>query len=102
MKLLMYVFSALETEGLFRRSGATSVVKSVQEKFDKGETVEFCNEKDVHVAAVILKTFLRELEEPLMTFDLYEEVIKFQGIFFNYFVAFKFYWATLIGGECAS
>lgn len=31
----------------------------------------------VHVAAVIIKTFLRELEEPLLTFDLYNDVQSF-------------------------
>ncbi len=34
----------------------------------------------VHVAAVILKSFLRELEEPLLTFDLYDDVLDFQQI----------------------
>ncbi|XP_047484859.1 rho GTPase-activating protein 8-like isoform X3 [Penaeus chinensis] len=71
---------ALETEGLFRRSGAAAVVKSVQERFNKGEEVNFVLETDVHIAAVIIKTFLRELEEPLMTFELYDEVIQFQGL----------------------
>ncbi|XP_045596961.1 rho GTPase-activating protein 1 isoform X4 [Procambarus clarkii] len=71
---------ALETEGLFRRSSAAAVVKSVQERFNKGEEVIFDLDTDVHTAAVIIKTFLRELEEPLMTFDLYDEVIQFQGL----------------------
>ncbi|KAK8392258.1 hypothetical protein O3P69_017684 [Scylla paramamosain] len=71
---------ALETEGLFRRSGAAVVVKSVQERFNQGEEVTFDLTTDVHTAAVIIKTFLRELEEPLMTFDLYDEVIQFQGL----------------------
>ena len=31
-----------------------------------------------HVAGVILKSFLRELAESLLTFDLYDEVINFQ------------------------
>ena len=33
---------------------------------------------DVHIAAVILKTFLRELGEPLLTFDLYNTVVRFE------------------------
>ncbi len=32
------------------------------------------------MAAVILKSFLRELEEPLLTFDLYDDVLDFQQI----------------------
>lgn len=55
------------------------MVKSVQERFNQGEEVTFDLDTDVHIAAVIIKTFLRELEEPLMTFDLYDEVIQFQG-----------------------
>lgn len=44
---------------------------------NKGEQIEFND--DVHIAAVLLKTFLRELEEPLMTFDLFDEITQFQS-----------------------
>ena len=33
------------------------------------------NPDDVHCAAVIIKKFLRELPEPLMTFNLYDIII---------------------------
>lgn len=69
---------ALETEGLFRRSANVALVKELQAKVNKGEQIEFND--DVHIAAVLLKTFLRELEEPLMTFDLYDEITQFQSI----------------------
>ncbi|CAG0881552.1 unnamed protein product [Darwinula stevensoni] len=65
---------ALETEGIFRRSAGTAMVKTIQEKIDLGEEVEF---QSPHVAAVILKKFLRELEEPLMTFELFETIVHF-------------------------
>ncbi|KAL3173432.1 hypothetical protein MRX96_042096 [Rhipicephalus microplus] len=71
---------ALETEGIFRRSANTQVVKAVQALFDQGKYVNFDAYKNVHVAAVILKTFLRELEEPLLTFDLYDDVMSFQEL----------------------
>ena len=35
---------------------------------------------DVHCPAVLLKKFLRELPEPLLTFKLYDTVIKISGI----------------------
>lgn len=70
---------ALETEGLFRRSSSAGVVKGVQEKFNSGQEVTFQLPADVHTAAVIIKTFLRELSEPLLTFDLYDEVLQFQS-----------------------
>lgn len=67
---------ALETEGLFRRSANTVVVRELQAKINQGEKVKF---EDPHVAAVLLKTFLRELREPLLTYDLYEEIVQFQS-----------------------
>ncbi|XP_067012514.1 rho GTPase-activating protein 1 isoform X2 [Anabrus simplex] len=69
---------ALETEGLFRRSASVSQVKELQATFNQGLPVDFHN--DVHLAAVILKTFLRDLEEPLMTFELYDEITQFQSL----------------------
>lgn len=67
---------ALETEGLFRRSANTAVVRELQMKINQGENVKF---EDPHVAAVLLKTFLRELREPLLTYDLYDEIVQFQS-----------------------
>ena len=69
----------LETEGIFRRSANAALVKELQGKINNGEQIVF-ESGDVHIAAVILKTFLRELEEPLMTSDLFDQVIRFQGI----------------------
>ncbi|CAL4063789.1 unnamed protein product, partial [Meganyctiphanes norvegica] len=71
---------ALETEGLFRRSSSAATVKSVQQRFNKGEQLQFNLEGDVHTAAVIIKTFLRELQEPLMTFELYDDMLNFQKL----------------------
>ncbi|XP_013189137.1 rho GTPase-activating protein 1 [Amyelois transitella] len=67
---------ALETEGLFRRSANITVIKELQRACNRGEPISFRD--DPHNAAVLLKTFLRDLEEPLLTFDLYDEILKFQ------------------------
>lgn len=74
--------NCLQTEGIFRRSANTKTVKEVQEQFNAGSVVDFDEhgEQSVHVAAVILKSFLRELEEPVLTFELYDDVIDFQQI----------------------
>ena len=71
---------ALETEGLFRRSASVALVREVQSRINKGEFIDFQKEfsGDYHLAAVMLKTFLRELKEPLMTFDLFDDIINFQ------------------------
>nr|CAD7393530.1 unnamed protein product [Timema cristinae] len=50
----------------------------MRNRYNQGQPVDFGN--DVHLAAVLLKTFLRELEEPIMTFDLYDEITQFQSL----------------------
>lgn len=69
---------ALATDGLFRRSASTVLVKECQAKANRGEVIEFNG--DFHLAAVLIKAFLRELEEPLLTFDLFEEIMDFQSM----------------------
>ncbi|XP_028033805.1 rho GTPase-activating protein 8 [Bombyx mandarina] len=68
---------ALETEGIFRRSANMVTVKQLQNSCNQGEPISFRD--DPHIAAVLLKTFLRDLEEPVLTYDLYEEILKFQS-----------------------
>uniref|UniRef100_UPI00398E7F01 rho GTPase-activating protein 1 isoform X2 n=1 Tax=Pristiophorus japonicus TaxID=55135 RepID=UPI00398E7F01 len=42
-----------------------------------GVAVDFGIYNDVHLAAVMLKTFLRELPTPLLTYNLYNQVVSF-------------------------
>uniref|UniRef100_A0A3Q4H8E3 Rho GTPase-activating protein 1-like n=1 Tax=Neolamprologus brichardi TaxID=32507 RepID=A0A3Q4H8E3_NEOBR len=69
--------SGLEIEGIFRRSANVTLVKEVQLRYNSGATVNFREMEDVHLAAVILKTFLRELPEPLLTYQLYNDIVNF-------------------------
>lgn len=75
---------ALSTEGLFRRSANVQTVQELQQRFNAGQDVDFARvageDSGVHVAAALLKSFLRDLREPLLTFDLYDDVIDFQAI----------------------
>uniref|UniRef100_A0A3Q3WG03 Uncharacterized protein n=1 Tax=Mola mola TaxID=94237 RepID=A0A3Q3WG03_MOLML len=64
----------LRTEGIFRRSARVQIIKDIQKLYNLGKPVNFDNYADVHVPAVILKTFLRELPEPLLTFRVYDQV----------------------------
>ncbi|XP_041112941.1 rho GTPase-activating protein 8-like [Polyodon spathula] len=64
----------LQTEGLFRRSARVQAIKEIQKLYNLGKPVNYDDYCDIHVPAVILKTFLRELPEPLLTYDLYEQV----------------------------
>lgn len=65
----------METEGLFRLSGAASAVSSVKEHFNSsGGNVDLRQIPNIdgHTLAGVLKSFLRELPEPLLTFKLYD------------------------------
>ena len=44
-----------------------------------GIDVDLRSFNDVHIGAVLLKTFLRELEEPIMTFALYDAIMDLEG-----------------------
>jgi len=66
---------ALETEGLFRRSVVATHVEDAKRRVNGGEQVTLLASRDVHLAAVLVKTFLRELEEPLVPYALYERVL---------------------------
>ncbi|XP_033113984.1 rho GTPase-activating protein 8-like [Anneissia japonica] len=68
--------NALEVEGVFRRCPNAQIVTEVHRKFNAGEEVDFNELMDVHIPALILKTFFRELPEPIMTFKLYDDIIK--------------------------
>lgn len=73
------LLAALDVEGIFRRSADVTTVRQLQRRYNEGESVDFKDLGDPHLAAVMLKTFLRELTEPIMTFELYEEVLKIHG-----------------------
>ncbi|XP_075458880.1 rho GTPase-activating protein 8 [Ascaphus truei] len=70
----------LRTEGLFRRSVSVHIIKDVQKLYNLGKPVDFDQYKDVHIPAVILKTFLRELPEPLLTFDSYRQILELTSV----------------------
>ena len=53
-------------------------MKELQAKVDLGVSLEF-DKSDVHIAAVLLKTFLRELSAPLLTYQLYDSILLFKG-----------------------
>ncbi|KAH9379398.1 hypothetical protein HPB48_012266 [Haemaphysalis longicornis] len=68
--------SGMDEEGLFRITGSASKIKKLKSAFNAGfvDMSEF--ERDPHTVASVLKLYLRELPEPLMTFSLYEEWMK--------------------------
>nr|XP_032514779.1 unconventional myosin-IXAa-like [Danaus plexippus plexippus] len=69
--------TGLYTEGLYRKSGLSSKVRELRLLLDERpeEGVERLDSYAVHVRASVLKSFFRELPEPLLTFDLYDDFI---------------------------
>ncbi|CAB3223977.1 unnamed protein product [Arctia plantaginis] len=65
---------ALNEEGLFRIAGGTSKVRRLKLSLDAGLFNVPLPEayRDMHVVASVLKCYLRELPEPLLTYRLYE------------------------------
>uniref|UniRef100_A0A672MR49 Rac GTPase-activating protein 1 n=1 Tax=Sinocyclocheilus grahami TaxID=75366 RepID=A0A672MR49_SINGR len=61
----------LHETGLYRVSGSDRVVKDLKEKFLRGKTVPLLSKvEDIHAITGLLKDFLRNLKEPLLTFRL--------------------------------
>ncbi|XP_061438374.1 rho GTPase-activating protein 8 isoform X3 [Rhineura floridana] len=70
----------LKVEGLFRRSASMQSIKEIQKLYNQGKSVNFDEYEDIHIPAVILKTLLRELPEPLLTFATYDQIIGITSV----------------------
>ncbi|KAF7364686.1 Rho GTPase-activating protein 8 [Mycena venus] len=66
--------SGMEEEGLFRRSPQSVMLKAAQDAYDRGNVVSLDTFGDPHLAAVLLKKYLRDLPEPLIPESLYPVV----------------------------
>lgn len=66
----------LYTEGLYRKSGVSSKIKELKTKMsDSKDEIDY-ESYNVHVLANVLKSFLREMPEPLLTFDRYDDFLR--------------------------
>ncbi|OSX56415.1 hypothetical protein POSPLADRAFT_1159761 [Postia placenta MAD-698-R-SB12] len=63
--------TGLQEEGLFRRSPNSVMLKQAQQAYDRGHVVSLDTFGDPHLAAVLLKKFLRDLPTPLFPEHLY-------------------------------
>uniref|UniRef100_H3D5X3 SH3 domain binding protein 1 n=1 Tax=Tetraodon nigroviridis TaxID=99883 RepID=H3D5X3_TETNG len=75
----MLLRTGMREEGLFRLAAAASVVKRLKTCLDQGAVDHSEFSMDPHAVAGALKCYLRELPEPLMTFDLYKDWFKAAG-----------------------
>ena len=78
----------LYTEGLYRKSGVSSRVQQLKKQLEEeaiaavsaGESdvsnMVDLQEQPVHVLTAVLKSFLRELPQPLLTYERYDEFLR--------------------------
>lgn len=67
----------MEKEGIFRRAGSSVKMKELKQIYNNGGVVELSEYGGHHQAANVIKTFFRELRQPIMTFALYPLILKF-------------------------
>ena len=77
--VLIFDCLGAETEHIFRRSANILTVREFQSLVNRGESASLESYGDVHLGAVLLKAFLRELPEPILTYPLYDTVLALQG-----------------------
>ncbi|XP_073670158.1 rho GTPase-activating protein 44 isoform X6 [Paramisgurnus dabryanus] len=76
----MLLECGMQEEGLFRVAPSASKLKKLKASLDCGVLDVQEYSADPHAIAGALKSYLRELPEPLMTFDLYDEWIQASNI----------------------
>jgi len=67
-------------EGIFRLSGSAVLIQEYKQRFDNGEDVSFENESDPHAVSGLFKLYFRELPEPVMTWEQYDNFIIAESI----------------------
>ncbi|XP_045443258.1 unconventional myosin-IXa isoform X3 [Pipistrellus kuhlii] len=80
-KLINYIeMHGLYTEGIYRKSGSTNKIKELRQGLDTDAESVSLDDYNIHVIASVFKQWLRDLPNPLMTFELYEEFLRAMGL----------------------
>ena len=75
-----FTFLDMSIEGIFRKNGNIRRLKDLTEAIDRDpSSVDLTQDNPVQLAA-LLKKFLRDLPDPLMTYKLHRLFIATQGI----------------------
>ncbi|XP_071598970.1 protein FAM13A isoform X15 [Heliangelus exortis] len=67
---------SMTQEGLFRVNGSMRMVEQLRLQYERGEEVELVKDGDVYSAASLLKLFLRELPDGIITSALHPRFIQ--------------------------
>ena len=73
----------LSDEGLYRKSGSTQQQRHIVQLFDNGASFDLCDEdqfNDISAITGVLKSYLRQLPEPLVPYSMHEKYIHIMEI----------------------
>lgn len=83
LPLLTLIYNlAMDYEGIYRKTGGSSQSKAITQLFERGnyESFDLLNEEsynnDISSVTSVLKTYFRQLPNPLLTHALHEAVIQ--------------------------
>jgi hypothetical protein len=72
----------MDIEGIYRKTGGNSLVKMIQEGFDKSEDFDISDPSlDITAVTSVLKQYFRKLPNPLLTFEVYDRILESNGKF---------------------
>ncbi len=89
----------LNTEGIFRLSGDVELIAQLREKIESGAEVNFAEIDPISLGA-LFKLYLRNLPEPLATFDTYSIVQTTDLIDSDTEVSYLFYFIQIRKCKC--
>ncbi|CAG5114802.1 unnamed protein product, partial [Candidula unifasciata] len=68
--------TGIYVEGIYRKPGSAPKIKELKAALEADVEAVVLENYHVHVLASVLKLFLRNLPEPLLTFDLYDDFLR--------------------------
>ena len=71
--------TGLDKPGIMRHAGSGPEVQRFQQLIDSGGEIKLKGVEDVNTVASLLKNFLRQLPDPLLTAALYKEWVGLPG-----------------------
>ncbi|KAB5590764.1 Rho-type GTPase-activating protein 3 [Ceratobasidium theobromae] len=77
--------SAMDYEGIYRKTGGSSLSKAITQLFERGDYDSFDLEdtdvfNDISSITSVMKTYFRQLPNPLLTFALHEQFVEAAGL----------------------
>ncbi|KAJ3004921.1 UNVERIFIED_CONTAM: Rho GTPase-activating protein 15 [Siphonaria sp. JEL0065] len=65
----------IEAQGIYRLSGNAGTIGKLKLAFNHGENIDLSTEDDINVVTGLLKSYFRELQNPLIPYEVYDQFI---------------------------